>query len=292
MRPAENIEKLVKNIDIDTNAKIDNAVLGDVLKAFEKSKSKKSAAIEQNIWRIIMKSRMTKLAAAAMIIIAAIIALHNGSVDIASPAFGIEDVLVAMQQAEWMHATAKVLNYSNVDLNRIEKELEGLEWWQSINPNRAVSIQPGGIIWFHEENLGKIWKYDPEINTITITYRASSDQELPKNMPDVYLKQVSALEKTGAKVEYSTGTYDGGPVQIIKVDQTTESGWRNKMEIIADAKTRLAKKITMYQKTAKGESGTISMVIDYPATGPANIYEAGAPHDAEVKVIDNFDEGK
>jgi len=85
MRPAENIEKLVKNINIDTNAKIDEEVLGEVVKAFEKSKSKKTSAIEQNIWRIIMKSRMTKLAAAAVIIVAVILGLTiTGGPDMAS----------------------------------------------------------------------------------------------------------------------------------------------------------------------------------------------------------------
>jgi len=70
MRPADSIEKLVKNINIDTNAKIDEEVLGEVVEAFEKSKVKKISAIEQNIWRTIMKSKITKLAAAAAIIIA------------------------------------------------------------------------------------------------------------------------------------------------------------------------------------------------------------------------------
>jgi hypothetical protein len=76
MRPAENIEKLLKDINIDTNVKTDNAVLGDVIEAFEKSKKQKSAIIEPNIWRIIMKSRITKLAAAAVIIIAVILGLN------------------------------------------------------------------------------------------------------------------------------------------------------------------------------------------------------------------------
>jgi len=75
MRPAENIEKLVKNINIDTNAKIDEEVLDEVVEAFEKSKNKKSAATKQNIWRIIMKSKITKLAAAAVIIIACLTGL-------------------------------------------------------------------------------------------------------------------------------------------------------------------------------------------------------------------------
>ena len=49
MRPAKNIEKLIKNTDIDTNARMDNAVLKDVIKAFENSKKEKSAAMP-NIW--------------------------------------------------------------------------------------------------------------------------------------------------------------------------------------------------------------------------------------------------
>ena len=72
MRPAGNMEKLVKNVDIDTNAKMDEAVIDDVLKAFEQSKAQKSTAGQPSIWRIIMKSRITKLAAAAVIIIGVI----------------------------------------------------------------------------------------------------------------------------------------------------------------------------------------------------------------------------
>ena len=85
MRPAENIEKLIKNINIDTNAKIDEEVLGEVVEAFEKSKVKKTSAIEQNIWRIIMKSKITKLAASALIIGAVILGLTiTGGPEIAS----------------------------------------------------------------------------------------------------------------------------------------------------------------------------------------------------------------
>ncbi len=68
MSPAENIEKLIKNVALETNAKTDKAVLDNVLKAFEHSK--KPAVTEPSIWRIIFKSPITKLAAAAVIIVA------------------------------------------------------------------------------------------------------------------------------------------------------------------------------------------------------------------------------
>ncbi|MHC4397588.1 MAG: hypothetical protein ACYS1A_18245 [Planctomycetota bacterium] len=76
MRPAKNLEKLIKNIDIDTNTKVDKIVLDDVIEAFESSKNKKSASHQPNIWRIIMKSSITKLTAAAAIIIVVLIGIH------------------------------------------------------------------------------------------------------------------------------------------------------------------------------------------------------------------------
>jgi len=83
MRPAENIEKLIKNVDVNTNAERDKAVLDDVLEALEESKKKKPAAIKPNIWRTIMRSRITKFAAAAVILIAVMIGMSQfgGSID-------------------------------------------------------------------------------------------------------------------------------------------------------------------------------------------------------------------
>jgi hypothetical protein len=81
MKPAKNIEKHIKNIYVEslpatTSAELDERVLGNVMEALEETKKKNSAAIEPNIWRIIMKSRITKLAAAAVIIIAVILGLN------------------------------------------------------------------------------------------------------------------------------------------------------------------------------------------------------------------------
>lgn len=102
MRPAENIEKLIKNIKIDTNAKVDKAVLNDILETFKQSKTKKSAIPQPNIWRIVMKSRITKLATVAVIIIAVLIGIHQfgGSIDGATIAFA--DISEAMKNVQWI----------------------------------------------------------------------------------------------------------------------------------------------------------------------------------------------
>lgn len=88
MRP-ENIKKWIKDTNIDTNAKMDEVVLDDILKALEQSK-KQTAAKQPSIWRTIMKRKITKLATAAVIIIAVMIGINQfgGSFDGASVAWG------------------------------------------------------------------------------------------------------------------------------------------------------------------------------------------------------------
>jgi hypothetical protein len=292
MRPAENIEKLVKNINIDTNAKMDEEVLVEVVEAFEKSKGKKTSAKEENIGRIIMKSKITKITAAAVIIIVVMAGLYHytGSFNGTTAAFATSDVITAMKQVQWTHATVQMIDDSNVPVDKL-KYWNGREFWQSIDPYRSISIGPSGDIEFTELNSKKV--YDPKNNTITITSPRYPEKDWPASMQEIWLDFVSDFEKDeGAKVEYSDSVYEDRPAKIIKVDYTKESGWHEEITVIVDAETRLARKIMVYQKTTNGISGTILILIDYPPTGPKDIYEAGAPHDAEVKVIDNLDEGK
>lgn len=75
MSPAENIEKLIKNVPVNTSAKRDEEVLEDVLNALEKSKNLQSATSRPNLWRIIMKSQIAKLATAAAVILVVVIGI-------------------------------------------------------------------------------------------------------------------------------------------------------------------------------------------------------------------------
>jgi hypothetical protein len=140
MRPAENIEKLIKDVNIDTNAKIDETVLDDVIKAFEKAKSKKSATHQPNIRRIIMKSRITKLAVAAVIIMAVLIGINYfvGPIDGTSVAFA--DVVQPLLTAET--GTFKMT---------IDVVASGLDWIDCKNePFQTIEVMfvgPGRTRW-------------------------------------------------------------------------------------------------------------------------------------------------
>ena len=69
MKSADEIKKFFKNAAIDTNPKMDEAVLNKVLIANEKTTNPKSAAIVPNLRRTIMKNPITKIAAVLAIVI-------------------------------------------------------------------------------------------------------------------------------------------------------------------------------------------------------------------------------
>ncbi len=77
MRPADNIYKLIKNTKIKTNPEVNKAVLDGLLDRMNRAESVHINAPRQNIWRIIMKNKVTKIAAAAVIIIAVLIGINS-----------------------------------------------------------------------------------------------------------------------------------------------------------------------------------------------------------------------
>ncbi len=99
MSSAEKIRKLFAKSDITVNSKIDDRIISDALTAFDKSEKTQSVSSKPNIWRIITKSRITKLAAAAVIITGLFVGLYLlvGPVGVASVSWA--DVLENIEAA-------------------------------------------------------------------------------------------------------------------------------------------------------------------------------------------------
>ena len=80
MKPLDYFEKLIRDLnvlDINTSAEMDRRILHDTLKAQQKLKQTKLAGTQPDIRRIIMKSPITKLAAAAVIIALVVLGLFE-----------------------------------------------------------------------------------------------------------------------------------------------------------------------------------------------------------------------
>ncbi len=108
MRPAERIKKFIANVPLETLDQRDKEVLDDVFNALERSKKARSAASQPNMWRIIMKSRITRIAAAAVIVVAVMIVIQQFGVPIDVTNVAWADVQKAFLAQPWIH-----LKYDN-----------------------------------------------------------------------------------------------------------------------------------------------------------------------------------
>jgi len=162
MTDQENIKKLINKADATTKPEADERILSDALDGLEKLKEKQ-AALKPNIWRIIMKSKITKLAAAAVVIIAVLIGIYHfdGSIDGSSVAWAglaekvesVENVVFRLTADVKMQGmpqgqtpkTEAIAYYSSEHGSRVENYInDKLSFTMYLNPkeNIFVSVMP------------------------------------------------------------------------------------------------------------------------------------------------------
>ncbi|MHC4586415.1 MAG: hypothetical protein ACYS3N_17935, partial [Planctomycetota bacterium] len=145
MKPAEKIEKLIKNLDldIDTNAKTDQKILKELIETHEKSKKMKSALIKPNTRRIIMKSPITKLAAAAVIVIAVLIGVDQFDTNSSSVVWA--DVAERFESVPFFNITIYLCDPSN--------KTKKIEIWKS--EDSRVRAHEGNTVFFADFSKDK-----------------------------------------------------------------------------------------------------------------------------------------
>ena len=275
MRSAKNIEKLIVNSNIDTSDKMDQAILADLVKKLGESHKTLSAPPGPSAWRTIMKSKLTKLAAAAVAIIAVLVCMNgfNGSVDVATIAFA--DIAAAMKNVAWMHQTSI----------GIESGVGGAgEQWIGFEAKVHAGRGSDGRASFRNTEEHKQYSYDPQSKTITIN--DADDFPLSLASPVAMLESMCKMaEGQGATVAARRGEYMDRQVQIQEISWSSVGpGNMNQMArmyIDPESKFLLGAEV----KATDPEGNTVmegEITFDYPATGPLSIYDLGAPRDAHI----------
>jgi HEAT repeat protein len=77
MTSAKDIKKLIINATIETNSEVNGTVFKGLLEELDKAEKQNSAATTPGIWSTIMKSKITRLAAAAVIIVVVAVGLMH-----------------------------------------------------------------------------------------------------------------------------------------------------------------------------------------------------------------------
>jgi outer membrane lipoprotein-sorting protein len=126
MSPSESIEKLIKKLRYQAKTETYQRILGNALQTLDTLEMQKPGAVAPNIRSIVMKNPITKLAAAAVIIIAVIIGINHfiGPVNVTGVA--LADVLQRIEQAKAFMYKMKMTSTVSVipAMPAIEQQME------------------------------------------------------------------------------------------------------------------------------------------------------------------------
>jgi hypothetical protein len=289
MKSAEDIRDLVKKAAIGSNPAVNSAVLEGLLEELDKCDSTDSAAAQPDLSRRIMKSRMTKPAAAAVIIIALIIGFHRfaGSIDIASTAFA--QMTEAMMKVPCVHVL--------IEAERGQKKYYREQWVCFESGIKGEKYMDGRVT-LVDINENKQYVYRPESGKTTVSiYRPGSQPPEQTESSEEFLHQMlKELGMLGAEMTAEKGRYDGMDVDIYRAElPETDYGrgvtMKGQGELVAERQTRLPVHATVQ---GWGTDGTVLLdgriTFDYPENAPKNIYDLGVPEG--VPLVDSEPAGE
>jgi hypothetical protein len=148
MKPADNnIEKQIKDLRTQVSAELDEKLHYRFQQALDKKKNTKDFH-QPNTWRIIMKSRITKLATAAVIIMAVVLSINFLDKSVV-PAYAIEQTIEAGQDVRYLH-----FFYVSSDSNFPDKEA----WLEYDDSGQIKNIR---VNWYNHgcgDDMVAVWK--------------------------------------------------------------------------------------------------------------------------------------
>jgi outer membrane lipoprotein-sorting protein len=151
MEPTENIKRLLKKLNFNADPQVHQRILDDALAAQAKAKTLESpAASTAGIWRIIMKSPITKLATAAGIVLAVAIGLQmfKPANALAVEVFAQATKAMANLQSVYIKAQMRTIPHDNFTLILLDHEFVPLEIWKQYDTgNGKWRIEkPGRVV--------------------------------------------------------------------------------------------------------------------------------------------------
>lgn len=238
--------------------------------------------------RTIMKSPVTKIAAAAVIVIGILTITHHftGSFDGSSIAVGqvIEDVNGIIENMKMMPWVVKKY-----------KEPQGvaLEEWFCFERDYWIARTPASGVVSYNYAEGRKYDYDPDTNSVTIASlheggSSYSSFTSPRAiLESLYERVIDKATKPQTKISRQTGRYKGIDVEILKI-AFSANGQNYRTSLFIDTK----RKVLVRELGNITDSGGKVVLdyeeeFDYPETGPSDVYALGVPRTA--KIVDETD---
>jgi hypothetical protein len=271
MRPADNINKLIKKLHISASNELDQRVHSDISQALEQSKDTKSVIKKPNVWRIIMKSQITKLTAAAVIIMIAVLVATFLDKSV-TPAYAIEDTIEAMREVETVHMIGKDWNGHIFDSWMRINPATGLqdhfymEGWVTCNGEtyERIIVSTPDLSYSYNKSKNVVTVYDGQLIRTSFKFGSIFEQIL-ENLDN---------EK---KVEIYQGEInDSGKDVIVIIVHGEKKTWK----ILVDPKTKLPISFENFGPDTTDLKKTEQIHYNQPL--PKGIFELEMPEGATV----------
>lgn len=273
MNPQDNIEKLLRELTLPGTKAADERILKAALAVYEKSETKKQKAIHQpNIWRIIMKKPITKLATVAAIILIAVfgITFLDHSV---TPAYAIEQTIEALKNTKIVHMLCRDWNGKK------------FEMWMSLNaegyPEYCYSYWPD----YEVTNISTptvSYQYNKKMNRVLISKGNlyHFDIRFDKMFEDI---QEAVLKNENNVKVYREAASSGGKNLIVAICEEDAETWK----IFIDPETKLP--VGLHCLKGRNRPGDFIRDFDeirFDEELPAGIFEFEMPEGAVVTDMD------
>jgi hypothetical protein len=244
MIKAENIEKLIEKLHDTTSNEMDERVLKDVLHAL--AESQKTTTLTR---RTIMKSPITKLAAAAVIILAAVLSISIWNKSMPT-AYALDQTIKANHSVRYIHIKDFTPDKNEPKEFWIEFYEDGKVKNARMNFPQWNSPEDGAkaVIW--KEGKATVWF--KKKNSLLVIREERIAKELLKMIeeldPKLAVERLSEKEKQGlVKIDIQQPSEKAKPI-IVTATYSPESQSPNKRLVLSvDQATKLVMAIKFYQ---------------------------------------------
>jgi hypothetical protein len=273
MKPKETLEGWIQQNKsaLNTNPQTDQKILADSLSAMQSYGCTKPSKLIL-FRRPVMKTTI-KFSAAAIVLIAAIFSLmlFNKTV---SPAYALEQMRNAMNNATWMHAIVNMKGFCEPNS----------EFWYSPSLGIEASRSKNGLAIFTDIQKQESFVYDPNTNTLTLS-AAEQNGFLKANtvsgLIDLLIKILNDNED--ARMITTTESFQGQEVDVHVITIPKGEIGTEVWKLIVEKKSRLLKKMELEDWNEKGTFIKVAnYTFDYLNTGPMNIYELNVPRTHKI----------
>ena len=277
MKNAEKIDKLIKNkLKTKASPQLDWRI-DDLIMQAEKTQTQTS-----HRWRIIMTSTMTKLAVAAVLIIAVLIGVNRfgGSIEGASVAFAA--VKEAVNKMPLMHTKVDWYQHNDGYQHNTER------WYRFDSKSVLSKYSTNGECYKISSlnyNTMENVVYDPGSDIVKVRYRVDVGTEYLHASPWVVVEDdIKDYERRGASITREKKRFEGEDVDVYYLTIPSD---RRKKRIEAEFFVNRSNDLPILykRKTWTRDGQLISDGVaryDFPESGPTDIYDLGVSRTTEV----------